>query len=59
MALVSMPIVIPLTGLVCGLLNELQVELITESLLLQTLLYSQLHHCHTVIWVHLLKPNTT
>jgi len=45
------------TWLVSGLLDELQVELVTEGLFLQALLNGQLYHGDTIIWVHFLKPN--
>ena len=44
------------TWLVGGLLDELQVELVTECLLLKALLHGQLHHADAVVRVHLLKP---
>ena len=47
------------TWLVSGLFNELEVKLIAESFLLQTLLYGQLHHGDTVICIHLFKTNPT
>ena len=43
--------------LVSGLLYQLQVELIAERLLLQTLLYGQLHHADAVLGVNLVKPS--
>lgn len=43
------------TRLVSGLLDELEVEFIAESLLLKALLDGQLHHGDTVIWLHLLE----
>ena len=45
-------------GLVRGLLDELQVELVAERLPLQALLDDQLHHAHTVFWVNLLKATS-
>lgn len=47
------------TWLVGGLFNELEVELIAESFLLETLLYGQLDHGDTVVCVHLFKTNPT
>lgn len=43
--------------LVCGLLDELQVELVAESFFLHTLLQGQLYHGDTVLGINLLKPS--
>ncbi len=47
----------PHTRLVGCLFDQLQVELIAEGLLFQTLLYGQLYHRDAVVWIYLLETN--
>ena len=49
----------PITWLVSGLFDQLQIELVAEGLLIQTLLNAQLYHCDTVINFHLWEPRAT